>query len=56
MEFEWDLKKAHINTKKHGVTFDEAKMVFNDTLAYIFDDEWNSFEKKRELIIGHSTN
>lgn len=56
MEFEWDLKKAHINTKKHGVTFDEAKMVFNDTLAYIFDDEWNSLEEKRELIIGHSTN
>lgn len=56
MKFEWDLKKAHTNTKKHGVNFDEAKTVFNDTLAYIFDDEWNSLEEKRELIIGHSTN
>lgn len=56
MKFEWDLKKAHTNTKKYGVNFDEAKTVFNDTLAYIFDDEWNSLEEKRELIIGHSTN
>lgn len=54
MEFEWDLKKAHTSTKKHGVNFDEAKTVFNDTLAYIFDDEWNSLEEKRELIIGYS--
>ena len=54
MEFEWDLKKAHTSTKKYGVTFDEAKTVFNDMLAHIFDDEWNSLEEKRELIIGYS--
>lgn len=56
MEFEWDSRKAHTNLKKHGVSFDEAKTVFNDLLAYIFDDEWNSSGEKRELIIGHSMN
>jgi len=56
MEFEWDSKKAHTNLKKHGVSFDEARTVFNDLLAYIFDDEWNSSGEQRELIIGHSTN
>ena len=37
--FEWDKKKAAANLKKHKVTFDEATTVFDDPLAYIFDDE-----------------
>jgi uncharacterized DUF497 family protein len=37
-----------------NVSFDEAKTVFDDVLAYIFDDEWNSFGEARELIIGMS--
>ena len=30
------------------------KSVFNDVLASIFDDSWNSIEEHRELIIGSS--
>jgi uncharacterized protein len=30
MEFEWDEKKAAANLTKHGVSFDEAKTVFDD--------------------------
>lgn len=26
--------------------------VFNDPLAYIFDDDWHSVGEKREIIIG----
>jgi len=38
MEFEWNENKAGTNLQKHGVTFDEAKTVFDDSLASIFDD------------------
>ena len=54
--FEWDAGKALKNQKKHGVSFDEAQTVFDDLLATIFDDEWNSVGERRELIIGHSNN
>jgi uncharacterized protein len=52
--FEWDTEKALKNQKKHNVCFDEAQTVFDDLLATIFNDEWNSFGERRELIIGHS--
>lgn len=54
MNFEWDSKKDQVNKKKHNVSFDEAKTVFYDVLAAIFDDELSSFGEYRELIIGHS--
>ncbi len=54
MEFEWNENKAGSNLQKHGVTFDEAKTVFDDSLASIFDDVWHSSDERRELIIGMS--
>ncbi|MBE9190482.1 BrnT family toxin [Gloeocapsopsis crepidinum LEGE 06123] len=54
MEFEWDQSKAAANLKKHGVSFEEAKTVFNNPLAVIFDDEAHSVDERREIIIGHS--
>lgn len=53
LEFEWDNRKANINLKKHGISFEKAKTVFNDPLAYIFEDEWHSVGEHREIIIGH---
>jgi hypothetical protein len=53
LQFEWDNPKAKLNLKKHGINFEEAKAVFQDPLAYIFDDEWHSVGEKREIIIGH---
>ena len=53
LQFEWDNLKAKLNLKKHGINFEEAKAVFRDHLAYIFDDEWHSVGEKREIIIGH---
>ena len=40
--FEWDGSKAKANWIKHGVSFDEATTVFDDSLARIFDDEPHS--------------
>lgn len=54
MEFEWDESKASVNLKKHGVNFEEAKTVFDNPLAVIFDDEARSINEQREIIIGHS--
>ncbi len=54
LEFEWDENKAQLNIEKHKNSFDEAKTVFYDSLAYIFDDELHSIGEKREIIIGHS--
>ena len=54
LRFEWDKDKADANVTKHGVTFDEARAVFGDPLAVIFDDEEHSLDEFREIIIGHS--
>lgn len=52
--FEWNKEKNRNNFLKHGITFEEAKTVFLDPLARIFDDENHSFGENREIIIGHS--
>ena len=54
MEFEWDQSKAIANLKKHGISFEEAKTVFDNPLAVIFDDEAHSIDERREIILGHS--
>ena len=55
LQFEWDEQKAKLNLKKHSIDFEEAKIVFRDPLAYIFDDEWHSVGERREIIIGHDS-
>ena len=52
--FEWNRGKERINFRKHGITFNEAKTVFYDPLARIFDDVIHSIIESREIIIGHS--
>lgn len=54
MKFEWDPAKAKTNSRKHGITFDEAVTVFKDPLAFIFDDPRDSEQEDREIIIGMS--
>ncbi|MFH7024723.1 MAG: BrnT family toxin [Heteroscytonema crispum UTEX LB 1556] len=56
LQFEWDDQKANRNLKKHGVSFEEAKIVFYDPLAYIFEDKWHSVDEQKEIIIGHDPN
>jgi len=52
--FEWDRRKARINSAKHGVSFEEAVTVFADPLARILDDPAHSAGEVREIIVGHS--
>jgi len=53
VEFEWDDLKAESNARKHGVSFEEARTVFDDPLARIFEDD-DAVSERREIIIGHS--
>lgn len=52
--FEWDENKNRINLAKHGITFEEAKTVFYDDNAIVFDDPDHSMEEDRFLILGFS--
>lgn len=54
MIFEWDENKALANIKKHGVSFEEARAVFYDDYAVLFDDPDHSEAEDRFLIIGMS--
>jgi len=54
MQFEWDPRKAAINVRKHGVTFQEASTVFGDPLAITFDDPDHSLDEERHITFGIS--
>jgi len=43
-----------VDLRKHKVTFDEAKTVFNDPLMITFPDEWHSTTEERQISIGLS--
>ena len=53
--FEWDLKKAAANKRKHGVSFDEARTVFFDEKAKLIDDPDHSGEEDRFVLLGLSS-
>ncbi len=54
MQFEWDKNKAASNLSKHGVSFEEAKTVFEDPLYVDFFDPDHSEDEERYLIVGES--
>ena len=54
MEFKWNKKKAARNLADHGVSFDEAKTVFDDPLYVDFYDLDHSIDEHRFIIIGQS--
>jgi uncharacterized DUF497 family protein len=54
MEYEWDNNKASVNLSKHGVSFEEAKTVFNDPLYVDFYDPDHSYDEHRYILLGES--
>lgn len=52
LKFEWDENKNEINKSKHNLSFEEAKTVFYDAEAILFDDPDHSEEEERFLILG----
>ena len=53
--FEWDQKKSEENERKHDITFEEAKTVFNDPFAITIDDPDHSDDEYRYIDIGFSS-
>jgi len=51
VRFTWDPRKAAVNLRKHGVSFDEAASVFADPLALAVED---AVDPERALLIGLS--
>ena len=52
--FEWDPKKARLNVKTHGISFDEASTAFRDPLSQTIDDLLHSEDEERFVLIGRS--
>lgn len=48
--FEWDSNKAESNLRKHGISFDEAALVFDDPLAISKHDRIDGGERRWQTI------
>jgi len=55
IQFEWDSRKAAVNLKKHGVSFDQARTVFFDEHAKLIDDPDHSDDEDRFVLLGLSS-
>jgi len=56
MKIEWDLRKAKINLKKHGVSFEEAATALSDPMAATGHDPDHSSYEERFITFGVSEN
>ena len=54
LTFEWHEPKAIENFRKHQVTFEEAKTVFNDPYSITIFDAVHSAAESRYVDIGYS--
>ena len=55
MAYEWNENKAATNLSKHGVSFEEAKTVFDDPLYVDFYDPDHSYGEHRFILLGQSS-
>jgi len=54
LTFEWDQTKAESNLKKHGISFEEAKTIFDDDNARLIFDPEHSDKEERFILLGMS--
>jgi uncharacterized DUF497 family protein len=55
LTFEWHEQKAAENVRKHRVSFEEAKTVFNDPFLVTFVDRDHSATESRYVSVGSSS-
>jgi hypothetical protein len=53
--FEWDEIKSKANFKKHKVSFDEGKTIFNDPFLFTVLDKAHLTDEERYISMGLST-
>jgi uncharacterized protein len=51
MDFEWDIQKAHVNARKHGIQFADAVHVLEDDNA-LTNSEHASNGEERWITLG----
>lgn len=51
-DFEWDIKKARSNVRKHKVSFERASTIFRDPNLVSIPDEEHSETEERWITIG----
>ncbi|HEC03002.1 MAG TPA: BrnT family toxin [Phycisphaerales bacterium] len=54
LQFIWDNRKNKANTRKHGVSFEEAQTAFYDEQAVVFFDPDHSRGEDRFVLLGIS--
>ena len=54
LRFEWDVRKALLNLRKHRVSFEEARTVFGDPLSLTIADPDHEIGEFRFVIVGRS--
>jgi uncharacterized protein len=55
MHFEWNQKKAAVNQRKHGVTFEEASSALRDSYSATTHDPDHSEYEERFVTFGLSS-
>jgi uncharacterized DUF497 family protein len=55
LRFEWDDLKNETNRRKHGVSFEEARSVFNDERGLLLDDPDHNEDEERFILLGLSS-
>jgi len=56
LQLDWDASKARLNSRKHGVSFEEARSVLSDDRARVIDDPDHCTDEERFILLGLSTN
>jgi uncharacterized protein len=51
-EFEWDNEKAAQNLTRHGVSFDAARLAFDDPFAVERIDDRQDYGEDRCILLG----
>jgi uncharacterized DUF497 family protein len=63
MKYEWDKKKNQLNLEKHGLSFEDAELIFESKTITFRDDRENYGEerfitlgelKKRVVVVVHT--
>lgn len=52
LEFEWDEEKARSNLRKHGVSFDDAVLAFDDLFSFHGGEQVVEHGEVRYMLLG----
>ena len=50
--FKWDSRKNALNLRKHGVSFEDAAVVFSDPQRLEINDKMHSLLEERWMTVG----